>query len=210
MQSNKFLNEVDVQSRLAAIGLSRGVLVEVAKQYALTILDMDDNHPSWGRAITPMSEAHHALRELAREEGWIAREIRGFSLIVNEHSNIAINIAKGCENTGNANVEPMTSAVKGILTHKAINTNQMVLDFGGEQESSALTMGGMRTYYMLVRFLKGRVFCELSLPAALNEDNRIAGWFERIIFPPITLETESEFVDETDEPVIDVKIRRKT
>lgn len=209
MTETKIIDDLeDVDQKLNAIGLDIKLFQEVANHYALTVLDMDDTHPSWARAITPMGEAHHALKQNAREYGWVGNETKGFSLAVNETHKLAINIAKGCENTGNPKLNPMT-APKGVFTLQAVNQNQLTLDLGDNPKIEPLRTDGMLTYYLLLRYQSGKVQSELSLPALLNDEKRIHKWHERILFPTISLDTEPESSKRDDSIIVDVPVRRK-
>jgi hypothetical protein len=145
--------------------------------------------------------------------GWLIGNTSNYETAYNAARGIAIAVVGGDSNTGEpAFRHPRTAKKRGPVTAKRIRRNaigQMTLDLPGFEvppEDDELC----ETWFLLVNARKGQVFCELSMPLSIGNDERIGAWRERIILPSI-LAVGAEITpiepDEGDAP--QVNVRRK-
>lgn len=195
---------VHVALRIEQLGLTPGILMDVVKHYARTVISMTDDHPSWCTGIAPAGEAVFAFRQLTRPLGWSREEHRGFALTIHPNSLLAVNIAKGDLNTGNPKSEPTSHSEKGICTEEAVAGNQLSFDFADEEED-ADGLACRPTWYLLIRVTEKAVKYEFSLPVGLSDDKHISKWAERLVFTDIPLlDLSKHETDETPESTSDI------
>lgn len=206
-----FSEPIEVSDRLSELGLSSRILADVVKHYAMTVISMTPDHPSWCTGIAPAGEAVFALRQLTRPLGWTREEVRGFALTIHPKGLLGVNVAKGDLNTGNPLCTPTSHSEKGICTEEAVANNQTSFDFGPETKVVADEQSGRPTWWLLVRVTEKQVPYEFSLPVSLSDDKHINKWAERLTFQPIPISELSNNEEDDDEstPEIVPEITRK-
>ena len=68
---------------------------------------------------------------------------------------------------------------------------------------------GPLTWFLLLHRAGAEVRCELSLPSLLSEDGRITRWQERIMLPPIPLDSNEMDIVAPKGPDPDIHVKRK-
>jgi len=174
--------EHDVHTRLNELNLPIELLTEVVRQYALSLNSQTKDHPTWGRAITPASEAIFALRNRMKLYGWFNSDENGFALTVHPEELLAVNVATGDSGTGDCLVNVSTSSDKGRCTVVAVDSNQYVLDIPPPEVTPSEARCPF--WYLLIRRKGEAFYSELSLPVGM-EEKKISLWAERIILPVV-------------------------
>ncbi len=205
VKAKMFVELEDVRRRLAELGLTIEALLDVLRHYALSLNSQTDDHPSWGRGISPASEAVFALRSRMKTEGWTRQEEKGFALTVHPDGKLAVNIAKGDEGTGDPKVNVETSSEKGVCTEAAIGANQYLLDLPAPE---VVGTNQRPTWYLLFRKKINGIHAELSLPVGLV-DKHISLWRERIMLPVLPEDGVEVSVGGFDDGGFEVKLSRK-
>jgi hypothetical protein len=108
-----------------------------------------------------------------------------------------IAVASGDRGTGDAGVTPRTKTPKGPVTVRAVKDNNQLflwadLGVSVEMPDADDTDGDVEppreTWLLLVARTRSELRAELSRPATMDEDDRVATWLERVILPPIDLD----------------------
>jgi len=187
------------------------VLHDVSVHYALSVLGMTDDHPSWATGIAPMGEAVFALRQLTRALGWTKEENRGFALTVHPDAKYAVNISKGDLHTGDPEKTPCSHSEKGICTEEALLGNQLSFGFMSNADVPASTVQQVRpTWYLLLRVSGDKILSEFSLPLAMSDEKKISEWAERVILPAIQISQMATSSQDTIDEIVPTVSRKKS
>lgn len=204
------VQEVDVENEIEAMQLSVEILHAVLKHIRAIKNDQTEDHPSWGRGITPASEGVFKLRELSRKLGWRRESDSKFELTVHDKLDIALNIARGNSATGQEGQNPETAYSKGVCTKFAIEDNQLLLDLPPPERTLSSEGDEKRsTWYLLYNEDDGKIHSELSLPVGMSVERHVSLWAKRIILPSITLDGIGASTIGIEPVKADIKIKRK-
>jgi hypothetical protein len=204
-----YVNGQDVQDQLSVLGIKLDWLRDVVRHIALTMNSHTDDHPSWGPGITTASEAVFALRSIFKPHGWLKEEEKGFALTVSPTGNLAINIAKGDEGTGDPNSEVRSVSDKGICTELALQQNNLFTP-NYEPLMPTLKTEGRSTWYLIYARKVGGYHAELSLPLEMSESRHLIGWAVRIILPINKEDGDEQLIAGLEDRSFEVDIRRKS
>lgn len=184
MQSKVRFKIQDVSSRLADLGLNTNILQEAVQQGMLARSEATPNDPPLYPGFATWARTVRSLREqlIPHPYGWSRSDDGGYSLVVHPDGKIAIAVATGDENTGDAHMTPLTKSPKGARTQSAIEINQYLLfddlpnlEIPEGANSDRVTWVLLQNYNQMLK----EVRYELSRPNSYS--GKIDGWSERII-----------------------------
>jgi hypothetical protein len=202
---------VDVEARLAELGLAEGIFHKAIFQGLLARSETTLNHPPLYAGFVTWGNVVRGVRDELGTQQWERDDENNYSRVFNPSRTMAIAIATGDENTGNSNGTPMTKSPKGSATNQAVESNAAQLSFEGEGFDRAdwPSEDGVdaKTWLLLFCIAKNEVRCELSLPITCN--GKVDGWMERIILRPIQLDPISAGLPIPTLPDIEVPISRR-
>lgn len=203
---------LDVQRRLAQLGLTETFLVEAIRLAHLHLARLTANHPRNYAGFVMYGEGIAALRDLLRPEGWHRPESGVYELVINPSDTVAIAIASGDEGTGQTGAQPSNKSPKGRCTIRAIEANRQA-DMFAEllPKASPGSSSDLETWLLLHHFDPKRRErrIELSRPFDIDADGKITEWSERIILTPLSFDGDDGDIVLPDTPDIDFEIRRK-
>lgn len=184
MQQVIRFENADVATRLAQLGLEQTDLHEAVSQGMLARNECTPNDPPLAPGLITWLRTVRVLREKLIPKKWTRSDEGNYPLVVNPECNLAIAVASGDENTGNANATPMTKSPKGPKTQSAIEVNQYQISLFEaipEFEIPETPHNDRITWILLQHYdqIKKEVRFELSLPSSYS--GKIDGWDERII-----------------------------
>lgn len=186
--SQRVINQsVEVQTRLAELGLDPEALAQVIKRGYVAFTLCTVNDPPLFPGFAAWAQTVRALREYLVPQGWRRCDENNYSLVINPTEDMAIAVATGDDGTGRIDAVPTTKSSKGPSTAEAVVANQTQLTFAFEELPSVATDEGdeaieeRMTWLLLVHRGEGEVRSELSLPLSMGTDGRIESWQERII-----------------------------
>ncbi len=222
-QAHTFADPLDVAPRLAALGLTEGVLRDALASGVQQASSCTRHDPPtmagtliWGKSI-------RYLRDALVVEGWRASNTRNYPTTVHPDCNWQIAVSSGDENTGVLHPvhPPRTKNPKGPATKDAAerNTQQMVMfpELDPPQDTVEEIIPA-QTWLLVYHPDRSRkiIRCELSLPKSVGDDGRIDDWLDRLILHPISLDhgddQEEIFTDPSDDlgdEEIDIRIDRR-
>jgi len=180
---------VDVDTRLAELGLTEKILHKAITQGLLARSETTPNHPPLYAGFVTWGDTVRALREELIPQQWSRSNENNYSRVFNPSNTMSIAVATGDENTGTA-VTPMTKSPKGTATTQAVESNAAQCSFDGEGfdkiDFTNDDSSDVKTWLLMFCITKNEVRCELSLPIACN--GKVDGWMERVILRPIQLD----------------------
>lgn len=205
---------VDVKARLRKLGLSVSVLHEAIRIGEAHRNACTENDPSSFPGMIAWARTVRSLRELLASRGWLRSNEHRIPLVLNPSGVVAIAVATGNTDTGNTDTPSKTKHPKGPATVAAVKQNavQLAFDFYEEKgETLPQKTSDCLTWVLLFSHCSGEIRCELSLPNSIGEDSRVSSWNERIILPPVSMDTTPEplIYEEEDTDDIIVKISRR-
>jgi hypothetical protein len=205
----------DVNHRLAELGLTREILVDVVRACAAAHGGCTDNDPPNAKGIEVWRWGVRRLRELLRPEGLEKDETGGFSTIVDHGRKLRIAVINTDGTTGvPGDGIPQNRARKGPASESAAATNQRLLP-GAEAwplrtAEGRAPVSSYATWHLCVHIDGDVVRAELSL---LNgfESGYFTDCHERIILlgPGDWDDLDHAHGPEDLGPEFDVDVRRK-
>ncbi len=156
----------------------------------------------WARTV-------RVLRDVGIPLGWRKSDENNFSLLVRDDSAIAIMVSSGCSNTGISSLTPTTKSTKGPNTDAAIRANGQLGFSFLDSQLHMKRQTGRKTWVLLYFVDSKEMRAELSLPFSFVDD-RPLDWEERIILPPIPIESTISFNEEDFGPAIEIDVTRRT
>lgn len=181
----KKLNDLGLTLEFLQRVLAKGVKYQTEKPVNAPALEK--NLGLWSGTIT-------ALRDELCPIGWHKDDKFGFNKTFMP-GKYAITVSSGDENVG-TQINPQTKNAKGAVSEAAVDMNNAqqltLLDFHSydyAETSNKYSLEDMQHWFLLYNFDKYILKGELSLPNYFNESmQKITGWSERILLPPLTLE----------------------
>lgn len=217
MQQRVVHQTVEVQTRLAALGLDPEALAQVIKRGYVAFTLCTVNDPPLFPGFAAWAQTVRALREYLMPQGWQRCDENNYSLVINPTEDMAIAVATGDDGTGRVDAVPTTKSSKGPSTAEAVVANKAQLTFAFDgPEAVAADEGDQAidermTWLLLVNRGEGEVRSELSLPLSMGTDGRIESWQERIILG--SMPTDPTEIDITPPspvmPDIEVDVKRR-
>jgi len=153
-------------------------------------------------------EMHVAFRMRLAPFDWAHTDAGNYSRVLSPDRSVAITVATGDHNTGlvkdddlYGRVEPRTKYKKGRQTRVAVEANGQISMLSGDNQPAPLTDTPARqqTWIFLVATTDDEVRYELSRPRSQDEKGYVVSWWERIIFPPVAIETVTTRIDDDDD-----------
>lgn len=217
MQSVVRIETVDVNGRLAELGLAIDLLREPVMQGMLARSECTPNDPPLYPGFATWARTVRCLREklIPQPYGWERSDEGNYPLAVSPDGKLAIAVATGDENTGDPEITPLTKSPKGPRTQSAIEVNQqtqglLFAEFA-EGEIPLNAHSDRTTWILLQHYDQARkeVRFELSLPNSYS--GKVDGWSERIIFGALPFDPTIRIPVPTlpNLPDIDVPLRRR-
>lgn len=208
----------EVEARLLELNLTVAPLLDVLAHMISHKRGLTLDHPTWMTGISSAGEGVYMLRTLLRPKGWVREEESSFELTVfsDENRDLALNIAKGTEATGNPLLNVETAYSRGPQTVSAVEcNNQLVFDLPPPsivEVEKAVDSSGRHTWYLMYFVDGNKIKGELSLPLALSEERHISQWHERIMLPEINIDdhTPTSFGVVPNEAVVEVSRKKRT
>lgn len=179
--------EAEAIDRLSDLGLTthmihRSLLRADAEAALVTALE-----PATAEGIARYSKTTRFLREELLPFGWTHTNANNFCRTFNPDGTIALVASSGDSGAGMVlpGQNPSTKYPKGETTVRAVAANQqLTLDFGDDFADESRLDATIAIWYLLYQVKGHMIYCELSLPASI-ENGYIETWSERIILPPI-------------------------
>lgn len=205
----------EVENRLKALGLNHGILLDSVRAGFLARSLCTELDPPMYPGQTMWAHTLRRLRQRTVLLGWKPNDDGNYSVALAPDGMSAIAVATGDANTGRTDATPLTASAKGPRTAEAIADNyQLSLDLVFHDElRNVLNIksqpGKRETWLLLVHLDQSEVRAELSLPASLDGQDRVAGWLERIILPSIDFDPEQIELPDSDVTDIDIAVRRR-
>jgi hypothetical protein len=204
------VREIEVDERLAALRLSRAVLIDAVRASVAAYGGCTDNDPPSARGYEPWRYGTRHLRELLlpADLGWIKDDTANLSSVRHDDLAIRIIVLNTDNKTGSLTPEPgpQNRLKKGILHERAIGSATGWLPglpkpFDEPQHA---------VWYLCVHINGEKVLAELSRPAAI-ENGFVVSWSERIIIVGPDDWTKLDFsgIDEDSGPEFEISVRRK-
>lgn len=208
-----------VRARLEDLGLTLELLQDAVEAWFLAAASTSKFEPKTAPGSKGWFAAVGLIRESKVTDGWKAKDIRNWPVVVNGKTQIAITATTGDMMTGIVmhDRQPRTKNMKGIVVHTAVKSanEQLVLrGFEADRQLAPVRAGKKAkldfiTWVLLVCITPNGARAELSLPAELYK-RRIVSWHERIILPEFVRGTAAGFDDHEESEALNVPVERKT
>jgi hypothetical protein len=204
---------IDVAARLAELGLSIEMLHEAVAMGQTARNSCTPNDPASSVGMSGWGRTVRGLRESGLRLGWERYTEDNIDGVINKTKSMVVTVATGDTATGRIGSTPKTKYSKGANTQYAVQRNQLELPFFANVVpiKKGTTPAPKRLLWMLL-YCQGEeeIRCELSLPDSIGEDERVETWAERIVLPPLPLDSGAKFKVEPDsESDIEVVVTRK-
>jgi len=207
---------IDVRARLDELHLTPEILRDAILAGELARSSCTENDPPAFPGQSAWAITTRSLREQLLSRGWSKDDAGNYSTVCSADKRVALVVATGDRDTGRELGAPKTKCPKGPATALAIERNFAQLELfepkrplaseTAEPESKIPPV----TWVLLIARNDYALRAELSLPAAIGEDDRIESWVERIILEPL------QFDDDLDRargpelgPEFDIDVVRK-
>ncbi|WP_315812294.1 hypothetical protein [Bradyrhizobium sp. SZCCHNR2028] len=219
-----FKSAIEVDGRLAALGLNRESLLEVVTAMVAGKAACTENDPPSAPGWSSWRHGVRRSREVLRPRGWLKDDTDQMSCVVNHTLGMRITVANTDEQTGQAlpGSIPQNRARKGAATDRAVDGTQQTL-FGlltSKPDGKVILFtprarhsSTYATFYICV-FNEGDVVrAEFSCPISV-ESGFFTGFSERIIlvgpgdWPP-SVKSRQELKPEASSSEFDIPVRRK-
>lgn len=184
----------DAVDKLQSMGLTVEFLQRVLAKGIKYQAEKPKNVPILEKNLGLWSGTIMALRDELCPLGWCKDDKFGFNKTYMPNKYV-ITVSSGDENVGTM-LTPETKNTKGAVSEAAVEVNNStqlpLLDFHSydlEGSRNKYALEGMPYWFLLYYFDKYILRGELSLPNYFDEGiQKVTGWAERILFPPLTLE----------------------
>jgi hypothetical protein len=207
MQLAIIKNPIDVTNALEELGLRADVLRDamVSGENARDACTVND--PQSAPGFFSYTHTTRRLAELLIPLGWARKDSDGLALIVSPSGDMAIIIGSGDEGTGVSDHPVRSRYPKGPATKMAVEQNRQLELFPRATQPQEST-GTRRTWLLLRRRIKDRLYAELSLPYEVGEDDHVVEWSRRIILEPVSFEPDVHHEEDAGQPInIDIQPR---
>jgi hypothetical protein len=215
-----FTEPHEVNARVQELGLIPEILRHAVEAGIAGFNACTSHHPRTYAGLRGWAEAVKDLRDSLTPipYEWHPEEPRNLPFVVNKNQSVAIMVATGDSATGRESGSPCTNSSKGPVTKSAIECNAVQFELFPEphltpEELEKHRKMGRMTFLLLMYRDSAiqEVRCELSRPAAMDENDRVTGWIERIILKPLPFNGQIHDIvpDVPQTPEIDVKVKKR-
>jgi hypothetical protein len=217
MHAKVFEDHSDIAARLAGLGpgLTEEVIVYAVSRGEDARLTCNKYDPltlggtlAWGRTIRGLREV------LCPTFDWELCRAGGLETVVSPDGQVAITVTTGNSDTGRR-TSPRSKYRKGIVTQGVVSQNQQLWLFppeGGDFSASRpqnFSPPDRKTWILLIDSSEEGIYCELSLPVAIDSDGRLGEWAERIILGMIPRDRTLKINPADAEPDVVVEVSKK-
>jgi len=199
--SRIYIDQYDVDERLAQFGLERETFVTAAQENYAAFAACTANHPPTYPGLSAWAETNRSLADGLTILRWgTSQSERNLPLVVNHAETMAITASSGDEDTGREDGFPCTRSSKGPCTADFLKVNKKQQKFFFMEDpadiAAAMQKPGRSTWIFLVcrDLQRNELRYELSRPIAMSDDGHVDDWAERIIFPPTPLDPDAGMV----------------
>jgi len=216
----------EVADALAKLVVPASALIHAVETAYFGFARCTPHHPRNYPGIASWADGVRGLADKLKTEGWQLITVKGQPRVVNDDGSMAITVATGDENTGqDGTQEPRTKSGKGRTTVESVFLNGFLFPQMEQDAEERIRLMQVRNLWVLLLYRNmtaGKVYFELSRPITMEHKvgktrkQRIIGWSERIILPPVEVEpianaTTRNEIQETDakSPEITVEIKRR-
>jgi hypothetical protein len=183
-------SRIEVTDRLNELAIVEDELREAIEFGEQLAAQCTPNDPPATPGFLRWSGTVRRLRDVKAPMGWKSND-KALSVVMNPSETVAIAVQAGDEFTGTDDGinQPKTRRRIGPAAIAVIETNQRQLRLGLIFRKSPNVEQGStcKTFFLLRRRTNNMVFAELSLPASIGPDLRVADWAERNFLEPIPL-----------------------
>jgi hypothetical protein len=204
----------EILPRLLRMGLREEHVHEAVQRGYSARRSCSPLHPPSFPGVHQWADTHLALRDLTSGDGWKHSDEANFSTVISPDRATAITVATGNVFTGSRGPQqPSTKYPRGARTQLAIEINKTLslFDDPAEIEVEPPPPASRATWVLLIHTDRkaGEVRYELSRPEGQDNEGRVTSWSDRIIFPPLKIQSASPTPDnEPGTPPIDVPVDR--
>jgi hypothetical protein len=195
----------EVDLRLHQLGVTRTPLEEAVRQGSLQrrLCTADDfygapGYLAWARALRVTRQ------ELRKQHGWHKGDFLRIPVAYNEDESVAVAVSSGDDRVGLPGDDPSTKE-KGPSTVAAVGeSSQPELQFASDEI-------GVDLWYLLTyESNEGELRAELSSPRFTDEEDKISGWYERVIFGRIDFDGEPQVMASDATTDFSINVTRKS
>ena len=186
------------------LGLPLSVVEEAAVAWGSEVVSGNRFRPQTAPGFAGWDRGTEVAREGAHRFGYDPVEFEGISLAVHRGRNVALCLVAGSDGAGDPARTPTTRHPRGAVGQSIVEAQS---SFFFSPATTSVTRGTMPHWYLLPYFssVDGRVWYEISHPAILGPDARVAKWHTRIIPPSVEpfrrRQPAPEMTEEIDIPV---------
>lgn len=203
----------EVQNKLAELGLSEPMLLEIAMKGHAARTNATEDDPSNAGGTMAYFAMVRAKRHALCPLGWEKDEVKGLPRTTNPETGVTLIISCGDKEVGIENGHPKTKNAKGPQAEFYISQNHQMDLFAEDLEKHVIKQDSNQQTWVLLHHFDAKnneIRIELSLPTEMDENHYISGWEQRLILPPINLNnplspsdtsSSSEYQQELDIPV---------
>lgn len=191
MKKAIYSETLDVDTRLEELGLSIDVLHAALECGQAFRDECTLNDPPAFPGMIAWARTIRSLRENLIPLGWVRSNEQKIPVVINPSGKVAIAVATGNTDTGNAGNPSKTKYPKGPATIAAVEKNAIQLTFDYYEENARKQpqrKSDCMTWVLLISKCGDELRSELSLPSEIDDDGRVAAWSERILLPPIPID----------------------
>lgn len=206
---------MEVENRLRDMGLTSAALAAAVRMGQDARASCTPNDPPGSIGIHGWGRTVRGLRENALKPDWARFDDDNIHGVVNSAGTVVIAVSNGDAGTGRAEWTPKSRYPKGIRMQAAVrrNAENLQLEMFAQNVVPIRKVSPAPTclmWLLVVHEGEDEVSFELSLPDALDEDERVNAWVERIIMAPISIDpTPREESIPDAEPDLDIPLTRK-
>lgn len=176
----------EVRQRLAELGLTPDLLLEIVKAVSTAHANCTENDPPAARCWDGWRMGTRRAREVLRPLGWDKDDTDTYSVILNHQERVRLVVVNSTIGTGLELGSPFNVTKKGPRSaERAIENLQMVLDVAGFREEQArrlrLLEAAKYATWCLCVFVDGDIVrAEISQPVGFSH-GYVTRWEERIL-----------------------------
>jgi hypothetical protein len=216
----------DVKQSLGELGLTLQGLHDAVRAGELERVSCTALDPKSYPGTAAWAHSIRRLRADHLSDGWRPQDKNNLPMTVHPDRQIGLLVTSGSPGTGDPKKAPTTKYPKGPMTADQVRVNRQhtifeLLEGRENVRFLPIPISSQVVTWCLLVYAEFRpkdenigthiAMCELSLPAAVDEDGYVCEWSKRIILPPVRLDDvpTQHRLDDEDEGEIDVPVARK-